>query len=60
MGRLSLCGAVRIGHGEARSLPVTKAAGGAMNVMSGQRVDPTVLARETTGLLRRARTSAME
>ena len=26
-----------------------------MNVMSGQRVDSTVLARETTGLLRRVR-----
>jgi hypothetical protein len=26
-----------------------------MNILSGQRVDPTVLARETTGLLRRVR-----
>jgi hypothetical protein len=26
-----------------------------MNILSGQRVDPTALARETTGLLRRVR-----
>ena len=41
-------------------LPATKAAGGAMNILGSQRVDPTVPARETTGLLRRARTSAVE
>jgi len=41
-------------------LPATKAAGGAINILSGRRVDPTVPARETTGLLRRARTSSVE
>jgi hypothetical protein len=31
-----------------------------MNIMSGQGEDPTVLVRETIGLLRRVRISAME
>ena len=48
-------------HGppEARSLPATKAAGGPMNILSGQRVTPTVLARETT-VYYAVRTSAAE
>jgi len=37
-----------------------KAAGAALNIMSGQREDPTVLVRETIGLLRRVRISAVE
>jgi len=37
-----------------------KAAGAAMNIMSGQREDPTVLVRETIGLLRRVRISVVK
>jgi len=37
-----------------------KAVGAAMNIMSGQREDPTVGVRETIGLPRRVRISAVE
>jgi len=44
-------GAIYSGH---------KAAGAAMNIMSGQSEDPTVLVREKIGLLHRVRISAVE
>ena len=44
-------GAIHAGH---------EGGGAAMNIISGQREDPTVLVRETIGLLRRVRISAVE